>query len=48
MAKSWNHDRASDHIERKLKDVETVTILDYRRDMSLECRFPLRFDPGGW
>lgn len=36
MANSWKHDRASDHIERKVKDVETVTIVDYRRDMSLE------------
>jgi class 3 adenylate cyclase len=36
MTKSWKHDRATDHIEKKLKDVESVTILDYRRDMSLE------------
>lgn len=36
MAKNWKHDRASDHIEKKLKDVETVTIVDYRREMSLE------------
>lgn len=36
MTKSWKHDRAADHIAKKLKDVESVTILDYRRDMSLE------------
>nr|WP_166175725.1 adenylate/guanylate cyclase domain-containing protein [Altererythrobacter segetis] len=36
MAKSWNYDRASDHIEKKLNDVENVTIVEYRRDMSLE------------
>ncbi|MES1975594.1 MAG: adenylate/guanylate cyclase domain-containing protein [Pseudomonadota bacterium] len=36
MTKSWKHDRAAEHIEKKLKDVETVTILDYKRDMSLE------------
>jgi len=36
MTKSWKHDRAADHIASKLKDVESVTILDYRRDMSLE------------
>jgi len=36
MTKSWKHDRAADHIAKKLKEVESVTILDYRRDMSLE------------
>ncbi|MFL0413642.1 transcriptional regulator [Sphingomonas sp. 179-A 2A2 NHS] len=36
MVKSWKHDRASDHIERKLKDIEKVTIAEYSRDMSLE------------
>lgn len=36
MTKSWKHDRAADHIAKKLKDVESVTILDYRRDMSLD------------
>ncbi|MBU0776505.1 MAG: transcriptional regulator, partial [Alphaproteobacteria bacterium] len=36
MAKSWKHDRAADHIAKKLDDVENVTIFDYRRDMSLE------------
>lgn len=36
MSNNWNHSRAWDHIERKLKDVEDVTIKDYTRDMSLE------------
>lgn len=36
MSKSWNHDRALQHIDKKLKDVETVTIKNYARDMSLE------------
>ncbi|MDP2123928.1 MAG: adenylate/guanylate cyclase domain-containing protein [Parvibaculum sp.] len=33
---TWDHDRAADHIDKKLKDVKTVEILDYTRDMSLE------------
>lgn len=36
MSKNWNHDRALQHIDKKLKDVETVTIKTYARDMSLE------------
>lgn len=36
MTHTWNHDRAADHIKKKLKEVETVAILDYTRDMSLE------------
>lgn len=36
MAKTWKHERASAHIERRIKDVETVTVVDYRRDVSLE------------
>lgn len=36
MSKSWNHDRASDHIDKKINDVDSVTIKDYTRDMSLE------------
>lgn len=36
MAKNWNYDRAEKHIERKIEDVESVTIVDYRREMSLE------------
>ncbi|KAB0682045.1 transcriptional regulator [Aureimonas leprariae] len=36
MANNWKHDRAKAAIDRKLKDVETVEIVDYKRDMSLE------------
>ncbi|MEN5314739.1 adenylate/guanylate cyclase domain-containing protein [Pseudomonas koreensis] len=36
MSKNWNHDRALQHINKKLNDVESVTIKNYTRDMSLE------------
>jgi len=36
MAKTWKEDRARDHITKKIKDVETVTVVDYTRDASLE------------
>lgn len=36
MSKTWNHDRAAQHIDKKLKDVDSVTIKDYAREMSLE------------
>lgn len=36
MSKNWNHDRAAEHIDKKLADVKDVTIKDYTRDMSLE------------
>jgi class 3 adenylate cyclase len=36
MAKNWKEDRARDHIKKKIKDVETVTVVDYTRDASLE------------
>lgn len=36
MAKTWKEDRARDHIEKKIKDVETVTVVDYTREASLE------------
>lgn len=36
MSKNWNHDRAADHIDKKMADVKDVTIKDYTRDMSLE------------
>lgn len=36
VAKSWKEDRARDHIKKKIKDVETVTVVDYKRDTSLE------------
>lgn len=35
MAHSWNYDRAGDHISRKIADVKTVEIKDYKRDISL-------------
>lgn len=36
MSKIWNEDRAAEHIDKKMADVETVTIKEYTRDMSLE------------
>lgn len=36
VTKSWKYEQAADHIKKKIKDVETVSIVDYRRDMSLE------------
>lgn len=36
MPKTWKEDRARDHIEKKIKDVETVTVVDYTRDTSLD------------
>lgn len=36
MAHTWNHDRAADHIDKKISEVEKVTIVDYTRDLSLE------------
>ncbi|VDC50554.1 transcriptional regulator [Brevundimonas mediterranea] len=36
MAKTWNEGRARGHIEKTIKDVETVTVVDYTRDASLE------------
>ncbi len=36
MAKNWQEDRARDHIEKKIKDVNTVTVVDYMRDAALE------------
>lgn len=36
MGHNWNYDRASDHIKKKLKDVEKVDIVDYTRERSLE------------
>lgn len=35
MSKNWNHDRALQHINNKLKDVETVTIKSYTREKEL-------------
>jgi hypothetical protein len=36
MTHTWNVDRAGDHIDKKIADVETVEILDYKRELSLE------------
>ena len=36
MAKTWNQKRAADHIDRKLAEVETVNVVDLKRDTSLE------------
>ena len=36
MARTWNDKRAGDHIDKKIADVENVTIVDYTREMSLD------------
>lgn len=36
MAHTWNYDRAADHIDKKIKAVESVEVVDYTRDLSLE------------
>jgi class 3 adenylate cyclase len=36
MAHTWNYVRALEHIKKKIKDVETVNIVAYTRDVSLE------------
>lgn len=36
MSKNWNHERATEHIDKKIADVREVTVKDYTRDMSLE------------
>lgn len=36
MSKVWKNKTATDHIEKKLKEVKSVTIVDYTREMSLE------------
>ncbi|ACK86371.1 adenylate/guanylate cyclase domain-containing protein [Methylorubrum extorquens] len=36
MAHTWKRDRAAEHIAAKIKDVRTVEVVDYARDMSLE------------
>lgn len=36
MANAWNYDRAVEHIDRKIEDVRTVDIKEYKREMSLE------------
>ncbi|MFC0340549.1 adenylate/guanylate cyclase domain-containing protein [Paracoccus niistensis] len=36
MAKTWKRTRAEEQIGKRLKEVETVTVVDFARDMSLE------------
>ncbi|MBP1804675.1 adenylate/guanylate cyclase domain-containing protein [Rubellimicrobium aerolatum] len=36
MAKTWKRSRAAEQIDKRLKEVETVTVVDFARDMSLE------------
>lgn len=36
MANNWNRDRAAEQIDKRLDEVETVTVVDFKRDMSLE------------
>ncbi|HZG18852.1 MAG TPA: adenylate/guanylate cyclase domain-containing protein [Herbaspirillum sp.] len=36
MAHSWDNEEAGEQIEKRLEDVKEVTIIDYKRDMSLE------------
>lgn len=36
MAKHWNRDRAAEQIDKRLNEVETVDVVDFKRDMSLE------------
>lgn len=36
MSHNWNRDRASEHIKRCLEQVSEVTVVDFKRDMSLE------------
>jgi hypothetical protein len=36
MANDWKHERAAEHIKKKLEDVKEVVIKDYVRDKTLE------------
>ncbi len=36
MSRNWNRDLAAKHIEKRLGEVETVTVVDFKRDLSLE------------
>ena len=40
MANTWNQKRAAEHIDKKLADVKTVSVVDLTRDTSLE-RIPV-------
>ncbi|RWM12852.1 MAG: transcriptional regulator [Mesorhizobium sp.] len=35
MSNNWKHDRAKDAIDARIKEVESVTVVDYKRDTSL-------------
>jgi class 3 adenylate cyclase len=37
MSNNWKYDRAKDAIDARIKDVETVTVVDYTRDTSLSA-----------
>lgn len=36
VTNSWKYDRAQEAIDKRIEEVETVEIVDYKRDMSLE------------
>jgi len=36
MAHTWKHDRAADHIQKKIDQVKEVTVVNYKRETSLE------------
>lgn len=36
MGNTWNYDRADEHIDRKINDVDSVEIVEYTRERSLE------------
>jgi len=36
MSKNWNYDRAAEQIEKRLAEVEDITVVEFKRDMSLE------------
>ncbi|MGY3586692.1 hypothetical protein ACVIGB_004249 [Bradyrhizobium sp. USDA 4341] len=36
MSNNWKYDRAKEAIDKRIEEVETVEIVDYKRDMSLE------------
>ncbi|TGU93161.1 transcriptional regulator [Mesorhizobium sp. M00.F.Ca.ET.151.01.1.1] len=35
MSNNWKHDRAKDAIDARIKEVDSVTVVDYKRDTSL-------------
>jgi hypothetical protein len=36
VSNNWKYDRAKEAIDKRIEEVETVEIVDYKRDMSLE------------